>query len=490
MAPQIIYLPDGQSITVTPVFAGVFFKSNNLKTHHNAFPVGWTIVIHTEDGGEEEDNPDLEQNQDDGLGSAGKPETQPHLHRFTKPSLHHDSLFISSFSNPSSNDFKPAASPTRQMAMMLWATLYWYFHQPPPSTTLTNDASKDTPHAGRPIGEWRVRILRDGVFRGKNLLPKLERMGLIASLDSSVGTAVLDGGETWDDLFVSQKMFWQIPGRLFLFSLQPNVKGHGSHPGSPSGSRPGSPTMSELALASPFSHPDLLETPGPVPPMALTSMPSFPIGPYFSTSHLPTYYPPAPLQYTFTNNIRHPVRPKPPRMGEIFYTRFIPSVGQYLSFRVASLASHPLPYVGPVGPKPSTLLDHKPLSDADLLQRWYSNPRVSAFWGKYASENLEKALKSKHSFPVIGMWDGVPFGYFELYWVKEDILGQYIGGGAADDWDRGVHVLIGEEWARGRVQSWLTSLAHWTFTADYRTMSLSLEPRVDNARYKLLLLWR
>lgn len=76
----------------------------------------------------------------------------------------------------------------------------------------------------------------------------------------------------------------------------------------------------------------------------------------------------------------------------------------------------------------------------------------------------------------------MPFGYFELYWVKEDILGRYAGG-SIDDYDRGCHVLIGEEWARGRVQSWLTSLVHWAFCADYRTQSVCLEPRVDNERF-------
>jgi len=489
MPPQIVYLPDGQTITVIPVFAGLFFKSNELSTHTNAFPVGWTIVIHTEDSADtdernKEDGPASTQGKTPAASGPLQPaEPRPHIHSFTKPTLHHDSLFISSISNPSSSEFKPAASPTRQMAMMLWATLYWYFHQPAPSTTLTTHASKHTPHAGRPLGEWRIRIKRDGVLRGRNLLPKLERMGLIASLDSSVGTSAYNGGEDWDDMFVSQKMFWQVPGRLFLFSLQPNAKGCGSHPGSPASSRPGSPVTSDVALHSALTHPDQLDPPGTLPPLAVVSMPSFPIGPYFSASHLPTYYPPAPLQYTFTHKVRHPIRPKPPRMGEVFYTRFVPSVGQYLSFRVASITPEPVPYMGPVGPKAAKSPSYRPVSDLELLQRWYSNPRVSAFWGKYAPEGLEKALKSRHSFPAIGMWDGVPFGYFELYWVKEDILGQYIGGVAADDWDRGVHVLIGEEWARGRVQSWLTSLVHWVFTSDYRTMSVALEPRVDNARF-------
>lgn len=93
-------------------------------------------------------------------------------------------------------------------------------------------------------------------------------------------------------------------------------------------------------------------------------------------------------------------------------------------------------------------------------------------------------MKAKNSFPVIGMWDGKPFGYFEVYWVKEDILGKYLGD-RADDFDRGVHVLVGEQEFRGpdRLKSWITSLAHWAFIQDYRTKAVVLEPRVDNERY-------
>ncbi|KAK3385626.1 acyl-CoA N-acyltransferase [Podospora didyma] len=482
MGPQIIRLPDGQNITVMPVFAGLFFKSNDLSTHQNAFPIGWTIVIHTEDSNDGDSDND---NGGDNTQHGDHEGKRPHIHSFKKPTLQNDSLFISSISNPSSNDFKPAASPTRQVAMMIWVTLYWYFHQPAPNAILTTDNSKLTPPSGRPRGDWRIRIKRDGVLRGRNLIPKLERMGLISSLDSAVGSTYEDTDEPWANMFVSQKMFWQIPGRLFLFTLQPNYNNNRSYPGSPAASRPGSPAAGERAMGGPpqFTISDVSDLPGSPPPTTLTSMPSFPIGPFFSTSHLPTYYPPAPLQYTLTDQVRHPIRPKPPRMGEVFYTRFVASVGQYLSFRVASLSPRPVPYMGPIGPKPPLKPHLIMATDTALLQLWLSSPRVSAFWGEYSADFLPNAMKSRHSFPVIGMWDGVPFGYFELYWVKEDILGRYIGGAAADDWDRGCHVLIGEEWSRGRVQSWLSSLVHWSFCADYRTMSVCLEPRVDNARF-------
>lgn len=509
MNSSTIHLPDGQTFTVQRVFAGLFFKSHDLNKHHQSpFPIGWTIVIHTEDSDAS--------NSNDGDSSAVDPPAhrkqfstsltpvnsldpsalcRSHIHSFTKPTLQNDTLYISSISNPSSADYKDPASPTRQIAMMLWVTLYWYFHQPAPSNTLPpTENSQSTAFEGRPRGEWRVNIKRDGVLRGRNLIPKLERMGLIASLDSAVGSSLDDAGDEWAGMYVSRRMFWQLPGRLFLFTLQPNNGrgGASSHPGSPVSSRPGSPARhldsgSPQQPKSPAFH-LTADVPGAPPPQTLVSSPSFPIGPFFSSSHLPTYYPPPPLHYTFSNGTRHPVRPKPPRMGEVFYTRFVPSVGQYLSFRVASSSPKPVPYLGPLSPASSaengggSEKAHNHLTtmcDIVLVQMWLSKPRVAKFWGGYVPNFLTNALASRHSFPAIGMWDGVPFGYFEIYWVKEDMLGRY---SYADDFDRGVHVFIGEEWARGKVQAWLSGLCHWIFCADYRTNSVCLEPRVDNER--------
>ena len=108
------------------------------------------------------------------------------------------------------------------MAMMLWATLYWYFHQPEPTLQITNDLSKSTPDEGKPEGEWRINVNREGIFKGKVVLPKLERMGLIASEDSSVGTLQDEGSvEGWTKMFVSRRAFWQLDPRIYLFTLSP-----------------------------------------------------------------------------------------------------------------------------------------------------------------------------------------------------------------------------------------------------------------------------
>lgn len=121
MAPLLIHLPNGQTLTVTPVFAGFSFKSNDLNVHNSAFPPGWTIIIESQE------------DEDDEVAVNGRDShdkfKQDRVHRYRHPTLHSDRMFISSISNPSSTDFKPATSPTRQIAMMLWATLWWYFHQ-------------------------------------------------------------------------------------------------------------------------------------------------------------------------------------------------------------------------------------------------------------------------------------------------------------------------------------------------------------------------
>lgn len=511
MAPQAVYLPDGQTFTVSPLFGGKGFKSNDVKSHGPAYPIGWTVVLHTEEVAQpdwgpvayrgrvdenhvrndtENDNNDGENEGggDEGESTANEPKPKRRIKPFVKPSVDGDKLFISSVSRPSNDDYNAPVSPTREIAMMIWVTLYWYFHQEEPSAALESEASRHTPAEGKPQGEWRIGIKRDGLLRRRNLIPKLERMGLIASMNTAVGLTNDDHGEGWQDMFVTRRMFWQIPARLFLTSLRPHSKLLSSMPGSPADSRPGSPTRAD-------GHYRQTQSQSPLPahhrPLSDISTSSFavpqhnnagPVTPFYSTSHLPTYFPPAPLLYTFTDGVRHPHRQKPPHMGETFYTRYVPSVGQFLSFRVASNANTPVPHLGPVSHRAPEHTHLCTMSDTSLLQMWMGSPRVRRFWGEYAPNFLTNALTSPHSFPVIGLWDGVPFGYFEVYWVKEDILGRHVGD-AAGDFDRGLHVLVGEEWARGRVPLWLGGLVHWCLAAELRTMNICLEPRVDNEKY-------
>ncbi|KAL8988186.1 MAG: hypothetical protein Q9177_002697 [Variospora cf. flavescens] len=475
MAPSVVHLPNGQILTVSPVFAGFSFKANELNLHNSAFPPGWTIIIESQ---EDEDNEIAVDGQDNHDHLKKSP-----ARRYRNPTLRDDNMFISSISNPSSTDFKPPTSPTRQIAMM---------PKPNPHTRGTN---LNVPEAGRPKGEWRINIKREGIFKGKHLLPKLERMGIIMSEDSCVGESIDDRtGEGWNRMFVSQRAFWLMDPRIFLFSPSPTT--HSPFPGaSPYPSRPSSPNREGFALSRPDPHAETAQGPR-------TTQAQSP-GPFASGSHLPTYYPPPPTLFTFTNNIRHPLRQKPPAQGETFYTRFIPSVGQYLSFRTASLSHKSPTHRGPVSDStppflpPNSGVTHSTLpsisnmsiqpNDTDLLHTWMNDPRVNAMWGEagpraHQEAFLRTALKSRHSFPVIGCWDGKPFGYFELYWVKEDHLGRQLSSHDFGNWDRGIHALIGEQEFRGphRVRVWLSALVHSCWLADPRTERVMLEPRVDN----------
>lgn len=524
MAPTstTCHLPNGQNLTVTPVFGGLYFKSIELAGHHGAaFPPGWTVVLNSGDDGDDDEEEDITPPNDElapprpnldprSLSAPSSRSGTPKLggrrhhsaHRYTKPTLHNDHLFISSISQPNNNEFKPVTSPSRQIAMMLWATLWWYFHQPEPSPTLHTKASEHTKESGKPKGEWRININREGVFKGKVVLPKLERMCLIASEESVVGSEECEkSGEYWQRMFVSRKAFWQLDARMYLFTQAP-AAGSPFPSSTPVHSRPGSPSRQgedrrEVGTPSQGNH-----SPFAPPSQQHFAKPSNPSNPFQSSSHLPTYYPPPPTQFVTTGVIIHPLRPKPPRPGETFYTRYVPSLGQYLSFRAANSSMNPHVHSGPVASPPlagqlkerhsdsiESTMQHLNIHacDCELLHKWMNEPRVAEFWGVTGPQHiqesfLQNALKSKHSFPVLGCWDGKPFGYFEIYWVKEDQLGKYAIN--VGNYDRGLHVLVGEEEFRGphRVAVWLSALVHYCWLADNRTEVVMMEPRVDNEK--------
>ena len=130
------------------------------------------------------------------------------------------------------------------------------------------------------------------------------------------------------------------------------------------------------------------------------------------------------------------------------------------------------------------------LCDTDLLHTWMNDERVAKFWGiggptAVQEEFLRNGLRSRNSFPAIGCWDGKPFGYFEIYWVKEDVLGPHLNAGAYGDWSRGFHALVGEQEFRGphRVKLWMSALIHYLWLADSRTMDVYCEPRIDNKKF-------
>jgi acetyl CoA:N6-hydroxylysine acetyl transferase len=171
--------------------------------------------------------------------------------------------------------------------------------------------------------------------------------------------------------------------------------------------------------------------------------------------------PPMPQLHVMTDGKRHPRRsPKP--AGKV-YARFIPWLAETISFRVANVDN-----------------------DLHLLHRWMNDPRVDAFWNE--AGDLEKhrrylsgILADPHMLPLIGCFDDEPFGYFELYWAKENRIAPFYD---ADDYDRGWHVVVGEDAYRGRryISAWLPSLMHYMFLDDCRTQRIVGEPAAAHSQ--------
>ena len=168
-----------------------------------------------------------------------------------------------------------------------------------------------------------------------------------------------------------------------------------------------------------------------------------------------------PLAYAMSEGRRHPRRPPLPP-GTV-YRRVVPALDTSVSFRTVTIAD-----------------------DIDVFHRWMNAPRVAAFWELAGTRDdhvryLTRTLEDPHVHPLVGCFDGRPFGYFEAYWAKEDRIAPFY---EVDDYDRGIHMLVGEDSYRGpqRVSVWLPSLVHYLFLDDPRTRHVVAEPRADNAK--------
>ncbi|PTS84402.1 GNAT family N-acetyltransferase [Pseudomonas sp. HMWF032] len=158
---------------------------------------------------------------------------------------------------------------------------------------------------------------------------------------------------------------------------------------------------------------------------------------------------------------RHPRRgPKP--VGEV-YRRFDANLGAWISLRTLDI-------------------------DEDLARfnRWQNSARVAAFWQEEGDLDkhrryLQELLDDPRVLPLIGCFDDQPFAYYEAYWAKEDRIAPFY---AVDDYDRGIHMLVGEENHRGphKVASWLNALTHYLLLDEPRTQRIVAEPRADNAK--------
>ncbi|EHN75518.1 GNAT family N-acetyltransferase [Streptomyces coelicoflavus] len=91
--------------------------------------------------------------------------------------------------------------------------------------------------------------------------------------------------------------------------------------------------------------------------------------------------------------------------------------------------------------------------DAPLVARWMNDPAVAAYWEltgprSVTVDHLGAQLAGDgRSIPCVGMLDGVPMSYWEIYRADLDPLARYC---PVRPHDTGVHLLIGDEADRGR----------------------------------------
>ncbi|MER0242096.1 GNAT family N-acetyltransferase [Streptomyces sp. HSW2009] len=91
--------------------------------------------------------------------------------------------------------------------------------------------------------------------------------------------------------------------------------------------------------------------------------------------------------------------------------------------------------------------------DLPLLTRWMNDPSVAAFWelsgpARITEHHVRGQLDGDgRSVPCLGLLDGVPMSYWEVYRADLDPLARYY---PARPHDIGLHLLVGGVQDRGR----------------------------------------
>nr|WP_173937379.1 GNAT family N-acetyltransferase [Streptomyces sp. SID5464] len=91
--------------------------------------------------------------------------------------------------------------------------------------------------------------------------------------------------------------------------------------------------------------------------------------------------------------------------------------------------------------------------DLPLISRWMNDPAAAAFWKLSGPQNVtEDHVRSQlagdgRSVPCIGVLDGTPMSYWEIYRADLDPLARHY---PARPHDTGIHLLIGAVADRGR----------------------------------------
>ncbi|KAG6914718.1 hypothetical protein DXG01_015748, partial [Tephrocybe rancida] len=169
----------------------------------------------------------------------------------------------------------------------------------------------------------------------------------------------------------------------------------------------------------------------------------------------------------------HPLRPPKPRAGEVLYRRYCSAVGKSLEFIAFDVNGN--------SERDGGLSQHMA-----AFHKWHNDERVNSAWGERGSlethrDYVEGLLADPGVVPIMMSWDGELMGYVEIVWAKENHVSQYYPADCpVGDWERGLHVLVGEDKFLGGSELWLRSLAHYLFLADPRTHRVVGEPKAAN----------
>lgn len=124
--------------------------------------------------------------------------------------------------------------------------------------------------------------------------------------------------------------------------------------------------------------------------------------------------------------------------------------------------------------------------DLDLLVKWMNDSEVDRFWElagtpDRTAAHLAAQAGTTHSTPYVGVLDGVPMSYWELYRADLDPLAAYY---TARENDGGIHLLLGPERFRGKglAAPLLREVSDRMFEEDHRTARVVAEPDVRNER--------
>lgn len=91
--------------------------------------------------------------------------------------------------------------------------------------------------------------------------------------------------------------------------------------------------------------------------------------------------------------------------------------------------------------------------DLPLIHRWMNDPAVAEFWKLAGPQNrTEDHLRTQlrtdgRTMPCLGMLDGTPMSYWEIYRADLDPLARHY---LARPHDTGIHLLVGDAADRGR----------------------------------------